>query len=77
MARKKASKKVSKKAAGAKKSGEMLVVGSKVKATVRGMGYMAAGDLLPALSQKLQDMLQAAAARCSANKRSTIRPHDI
>lgn len=63
----------------AKRSGkrEMLVVGSKVKDYVRGKGLMASGDLLEAISDEVHDMIDRAADRTGANKRSTMRPQDL
>jgi hypothetical protein len=68
-----------KKAAGKKSGGkrEMLVVGSKVKELVRSKGLMAAGDLLEAVSNCVAGMIDKAAERVTANKRSTMRPHDL
>jgi hypothetical protein len=66
--------------AGGKKNGgkrDMLVVGSKVKEHVRSKGLMAAGDLLEAVSNKVSSMIDSAAERVTANKRSTMRPHDL
>jgi hypothetical protein len=62
-----------KKAGGAKS----LVVGSKVKDTVRAAGVRSAGDLVDAVSAKVGDMLKAAVARCKANGRGTVRPQDL
>lgn len=64
------------KAAGGKKR-DSLVVGSKCKEFVRSKDLMAAGDLIDAISEKVYAMLDAAAARVAANKRSTMRPHDL
>jgi len=69
-------KKATKKKA-AKKEREMLIVGSKVKAYVKSKGCMTAGDVLPALNDKVYAMLDAAVERTKANKRSTLRPQDL
>jgi len=69
-------KKATKKAA-AKKEREMLVVGSKVKAYVKSKECMTSGDALAALNDKVHSMLDAAAERTKANKRSTLRPQDL
>jgi hypothetical protein len=64
----------------AKKSGGKggnLVVGSKVKDVVRGAGVRAAGDLTEAVSSAVGNMLKGAIARCKANGRGTVRPHDL
>jgi len=54
-----------------------LVVGSKVKETIKGHGYRMAGDFGDALNAKVHELLKAAVARCSANNRGTVRPHDL
>ena len=69
-------KKAAKKAK-AKKERDMLVVGSKVKAYVKEKGCMSAGDVLPALNDKVHDLLDAAVERTKSNKRSTVRPQDL
>jgi len=61
----------------AAKKRDTLVVGSKCKEFVRSKDLMAAGDLIDAISDKVYAMLEAAAARVTANKRSTMRPHDL
>ena len=61
----------------AKKELEMLLVGSKVKAFVRENNCMTAGDVLPALNEKVYALLAQAVARTKANKRSTVRPQDL
>ena len=65
------------KKAGGKKSGEMLIVGSKVKAAIRGSGCMTSGELLPALNEAVNKIIASACNRAKDNKRSTVRPHDI
>lgn len=57
--------------------GGNLVVGSKVKDAVRSGGVRAAGDLVEGVSAAVNSMLKAAIARCKANKRGTVRPHDL
>ncbi|MBI4878679.1 MAG: hypothetical protein HY812_03335 [Planctomycetes bacterium] len=56
---------------------DMLVVGSKVKELVRGKGLMAAGDLLEAISERVHEIVDRAATRTQANRRSTMRPQDL
>lgn len=63
-----------KKAAG---KGGSLVVGSKVKDVVRTAGVRAAGDLVEAVSAAVANHLKGAIARCKANGRGTVRPHDL
>jgi len=65
------------KKAAAKKEREMLVVGSKVKAFVKEKGCMTAGGVLPALNEKVYELLTAATDRTKSNKRSTLRPQDL
>jgi hypothetical protein len=57
--------------------GGNLVVGSKVKDAVRSAGVRAAGDLVDAVSASVGNMLKSAIARCKANGRGTVRPHDL
>ncbi len=61
----------------AKKSKEILIVGSKMKDVVKSAGCMSSGDLVEALSAKVHDMLSAATARAKGNGRSTVRPYDL
>ena len=69
-------KKAAKKKA-AKKTKDMLVVGSKVKALIKDKGCMTSGDALAALNCKVACMLGAAVERTKANKRSTVKPQDL
>lgn len=69
-----AKKKANKKSGGKR---DVLVVGSKVKDYVRGKGLMSSGDLLEAISDRVHEMIDRAAGRTTANKRSTMRPHDL
>jgi len=71
------SKKPQTRAKARKASREALVVGSKIKNYVRENGMMASSDLLEALSDRVYHMLDDAVTRSQANKRSTVRPHDI
>ena len=83
MAKKKAKKKVTKKKAAKKKVAkkkvvkESLVVASKVKAYVKSKGLMTASDSLEAISDKIYAMLDEAATRTTANRRSTLKPQDL
>lgn len=56
---------------------ESLVVGSKVKAYIKGKGMKTAGDTLEAVSEKVYALLDDAVARTKANKRATVRPQDL
>ena len=60
-----------------KKKGEGLVVGSKVKAFIKSKKGKTSGDLVEALSGKVQCMLEAAVKRAKENKRTTVRPYDL
>jgi hypothetical protein len=66
--------KAAKKAGG---KGGNMVVASKVKEAVRGAGVRAAGDLVDGVSAAVAGMLKGAIARCKANGRGTVRPHDL
>jgi len=74
-----AKKKAAKKKAAAKKSSskEMLVVASKVKAYVKSKGKMSSSDAIGALNDKVHALLDAAAERTEANRRSTVKPQDL
>ena len=56
---------------------EMLVVGSKVKAAIRAKNCMCSSELLPALNEKVYELIAAAICRTQANKRSTVKPQDV
>ncbi len=56
---------------------ESLVIGSKVKAVIKEKGLMCSGELPSAVSEKVKEILIAACERAAANKRSTVRPHDL
>ena len=60
-----------------KKDRDILVVGSKVKAYIKAGGYKCSGELIGELSSKVHDCLDAAMSRCTANRRSTVRPADL
>lgn len=80
MAKKKATKKkAAKKKATRKKAvaREMLLVGSKTKAALKGMDVNVAGDALDALNEQVYWQIQQAAARAQANGRKTVRGHDF
>ena len=71
MAKKKAKKKA------AKKSKEVLVVASKVKAYVKSKGMMTSSDAIAALSDTVYATLDAGIKRTKANRRSTVKPQDL
>lgn len=74
MAKKKAAKKSAAKKVGKQ---EMLVVTSKVKAHIKAKGMMTASDAVGALNEKVYALLDAAADRTKANRRSTVKPQDL
>ena len=77
MARKtKAKKSTAKKATG--KKGEILVVQSKVREHVKGLGdYNIGSDLMGAVSAKVESLLADASKRASENGRKTIQARDV
>lgn len=52
-------------------------VASKVKEYFSGKELRTAGDTLEAVNKKVEEMLEAAAARCKGNGRATVRPDDL
>ena len=81
-ARRKTKKKVTRKKVARKKTTRKaaaanLVVGSKVKETIKGHGYRMAGDFGEALNAKVHELIAAAVLRCAANNRGTVRPQDL
>jgi histone H3/H4 len=76
--KKKAAGKPAKKA-GKKSSGgrDSLVVGSKVKAYIRGKGAKSAGELPSAISEAIYSLIDKAIDRAVGNKRSTVQPRDL
>ena len=54
-----------------------LVVGSKVREVIKSKGCMMSGELIGALNCKMACILNAAAERCKANRRSTVKPQDL
>ena len=60
-----------------KEGREILVVGSKVKDLIKDSELRSDGDLIEALSAKVEEMLKEAMARCKENGRSTVRPCDL
>jgi hypothetical protein len=59
------------------KKKESLIVASKVKAYVKSKGMMTASDSLEAISDRVYCMLDKAAERTKANRRSTLKPQDL
>ena len=78
-AKKKAKKKAGKKKAAKKKAPaqEMLLVGSKTKAALKGLDVNVAGDALESLNMVVYWYINQAADRAKANGRKTVRGHDF
>jgi hypothetical protein len=56
---------------------EVLVVGSKVKAAIKGAGCNTGGDAVDGLNTWVHWLIGQATARASANGRKTVRSHDF
>ena len=56
---------------------EMLLVGSKTKAALKGHGVNVAGDALEGLNGIIHWYLDQATKRAAANGRKTVRSHDF
>lgn len=56
---------------------EILVVGSKVKAFVSAQGMRSDGELVAAVSAKVEQLLKDAVERAKTNSRQTVRPGDL
>ena len=61
----------------AKKTAEMVLVASKVKAAIKKAGCNTAGDALDGLNGIVYWYLDQAAKRAKANGRKTVRSHDF
>jgi hypothetical protein len=59
------------------KKKESLVVASKVKAYIKSKNMMTSSDALGALNDKIYCILDCAAVRTKANRRSTVKPQDL
>ncbi len=59
------------------KKRDSLIVASKVKAYIKGKKMMSSSEALEAINDKLYGLLDAAAARTKANRRSTIKAQDL
>jgi histone H3/H4 len=57
--------------------GEVLVIASKVRSYLKDKGVKMSGELVNELSDKVKSLLDSAAARTKANKRSTVKPQDL
>jgi histone H3/H4 len=56
---------------------ESLVVASKVKAVFKDKGLQTSSDAIDTLNKRVRALLEDAAARTQANKRSTVKPQDL
>ena len=56
---------------------EVLVVASKVRGYLKGKGAKMSGELIGSLNTKVKGLLDDAAGRTKANKRSTVKPQDV
>ena len=56
---------------------ECLVVASKIKAYIKSKNMMTSSEAIAAVSAEVYDMLDDAIARCAANRRSTVKAHDL
>ncbi len=59
------------------KKKESLIVASKIKAYIKSKKMMTSSDALGAINDKLYCMLDCAAARTKANRRSTLKAQDL
>ena len=59
------------------KQKESLIVASKIKGYIKSKKMMTSSDALAAISQKVYDMLDCAITRTKANRRSTVKAHDL
>jgi len=59
------------------KKKDPLVVTSKVKAHIKSKKMMTSSDAVGAINDAVYSMLDKAAARAQANRRSTVRPQDL
>ena len=75
----KAKKKPAKKKSTSRKKApaEVLLVGSKVKAAIKGAGCNTGGDAVEGLNGWVHWLIGQATARAAANGRKTVRAHDF
>jgi hypothetical protein len=75
----KAKKKPAKKKSTSRKKApaEVLLVGSKVKAAIKGAGCNTGGDAIDGLNGWVHWLIGQATARAAANGRKTVRAHDF
>ena len=68
---------MAKKKKAGKKSGEVLVIASKMKDAIRKQGCNVSSDVVDALSAKMHEMIATACGRCKDNGRKTVRGYDF
>jgi len=56
---------------------DCLVVASKIKAYIKSKNMMTSSEAIAAISAEVYDMLDSAIARSAANRRSTVKAHDL
>jgi len=56
---------------------EMLIVASKMKKTVKELGFNCSGDVAKALSDQIHEVLAGAAENAKIAKRKTIQVRDL
>ncbi len=56
---------------------ECLVVASKIKAYIKSKNMMTSSEAIEAISAEVHDMLDSAITRSTANRRSTVKAHDL
>ena len=59
------------------KQRDSLIVASKVKAYIKSKKMMTSAEAIGALSEKVYCILDCAAARTQANRRSTVKAQDL
>ena len=60
-----------------KKAKEVLLVGSKVKAEIKGAGCNTGGDAIDGLNTWVHWLIGQATQRANSNGRKTVRAHDF
>lgn len=56
---------------------EVLLIASKVKSRISEKGMRSDGNLVAAMSAKVEQLIDDAVERAKTNNRSTVRPGDI
>ncbi len=59
------------------KKRDSLIVASKIKAYIKSKSMMTSAEALEAINEKVHSMLDAAAVRTKANRRSTLKAQDL